>query len=157
MAAAGLACGDHELGRDFGPRKGGCAKNCDGQFYTQDERARAVEFRPRPLCRTPPIHSAVSALMLRHSFLYLLSGIALMPGAAIAAEASPLSAGYTQSITARLETRLTREGYILIGEPRRKGDFVILTASRASVPWRLVVDGRTGEIIGQKPLSPGND
>ncbi len=95
--------------------------------------------------------------MLRRSFLLLLSSIALLPKAAFAAEASPLSAGYTQSIPSRLETRLIREGYVLIGEPRRKGDFVILTASRASVPWRLVVDGRTGEIIGQKPLSQGND
>jgi hypothetical protein len=91
--------------------------------------------------------------MLRRSFLLLLSGTALMPKAVLAAEAAPLSAGYTQSIPSRLESRLTREGFVVIGEPRRKGDFVILTASRASVPWRLVVDGRTGEIIGQKPLS----
>jgi hypothetical protein len=95
--------------------------------------------------------------MLRRSFLLLLSGTAMLPKAALAAEAAPLSAGYTQTIPSRLETRLTRDGYVLIGEPRRKGDFVILTASRASVPWRLVVDGRTGEIIGQKPLTQGND
>jgi hypothetical protein len=95
--------------------------------------------------------------MHRRSFLFLVSGRALLPQAALAAEASPLSAGYTQSIPSRLETRLTREGFVLVGEPRRKGDFVILTASRASVPWRLVIDGRTGEIIGQKPLAQGND
>ncbi len=91
--------------------------------------------------------------MLRRSFLLLLSSTALMPGAARAAEAMPLSAGYTQSIPSRVETRLLREGFVLVGDYRRKGDFVVLTASKASVPWRLVLDGRTGEIIGQKPLA----
>jgi hypothetical protein len=93
--------------------------------------------------------------MLRRSFLVLLSGTALMPAAA--QEAAPLSAAYTQSIPSRLETRLVREGFVSIGDWRRKGDFVVVTASKSSVPWRLVLDGRTGEIIGQKPLSaPGS-
>ncbi len=75
---------------------------------------------------------------------------------AVAQENTPLSAAYTQSIPSRLETRLVREGFTAVGDWRRKGDFVVVTASKASIPWRLVLDGRTGEIIGQKPLSSGS-
>jgi hypothetical protein len=53
----------------------------------------------------------------------------------------------------RLEARLQSQGYAVTGETRRKGDFIILTASRSNAPWRLVVDGRTGEIVGQRLLS----
>ncbi len=92
--------------------------------------------------------------MLRRSFLVMLSGSALLP--AVAQETTPLSAAYTHSIPNRLEMRLVREGFTAVGEWRRKGDFVVVTASKASIPWRLVLDGRTGEIIGQKPLSSGS-
>jgi hypothetical protein len=50
----------------------------------------------------------------------------------------------------RAETRLERAGFELVGEPRRKGDFLIVTVTRESLSWRIVVDQRSGEIVGQK-------
>lgn len=61
-----------------------------------------------------------------------------------------VSAAETQRRGVRAE--LHRAGYEVVGETRRKGDLVIVTATRESVSWRLVVDGRTGAIIGQRPL-----
>jgi hypothetical protein len=90
--------------------------------------------------------------MLRRSFLVLLSGTALLPRQARAAEAAPLAAGFGDLGRSRLESQLSREGFALTGEARRKGDFIIVTASKSNAPWRLVLDGRTGEIIGQRPL-----
>ncbi len=52
----------------------------------------------------------------------------------------------------RAEIRLERAGFELVGEPRRKGDFLIVTATRESVSWRIVVDRRSGEIVGQRPI-----
>ena len=65
-------------------------------------------------------------------------------------------AGANDTMRGRAETRLERAGFELVGEPRRKGDFLIVTATRESVSWRLVVDGRSGEIVGQKPLGPAD-
>ena len=48
--------------------------------------------------------------------------------------------------------RLERAGFELVGAPRRKGDFLIVTATRESVSWRIVVDHRSGEIVGQRPI-----
>ncbi len=60
----------------------------------------------------------------------------------------------------RAEARLERAGFELVGEPRRKGDFLVIIATRESVSWRIVVDQRSGEIVGQKPIGlspPGPD
>ncbi len=52
----------------------------------------------------------------------------------------------------RITLKLTQQGFVINGEPRRKGQFVVVLATRASVPWRLVIDGTTAEIIGRRPL-----
>ncbi len=52
----------------------------------------------------------------------------------------------------RTEARLERAGFELVGAPRRKGDFLIVTATRESISWRIVVDQRSGEIVGQRPI-----
>jgi hypothetical protein len=75
-----------------------------------------------------------------------------MPFAGRANDSASLVTGATDPARQRLDTRLRREGYTLVGELRRKGDFIIVTANRGSAPWRLVVDHRSGEIIGRKPI-----
>jgi hypothetical protein len=46
--------------------------------------------------------------------------------------------------------RLAKEGYALIGEPRRKGQFVVAVAVRGGASWRLVIDKASAEIVGRK-------
>jgi hypothetical protein len=53
---------------------------------------------------------------------------------------------------ARIGERLARDGYELVGIPTRKGDLVVLSATRTGTVWRLVIDPRTGGIIGLRPL-----
>jgi hypothetical protein len=57
-----------------------------------------------------------------------------------------------EAIRDRMTLKLAQQGFALTGEPRRKGQFVIIQATRSGVPWRLVIDGTTGEIIGRRPL-----
>ena len=54
----------------------------------------------------------------------------------------------------RLAARLASSGFVLVGDPRRKGQFVVLNAMKQGNDWRLVVDGITGDIIGKKPVLP---
>jgi hypothetical protein len=85
--------------------------------------------------------------------LLLLPAALLLPGNALAAEAAPLTASIGDMARVRLEARLQAQGYTMTGETRRKGEFLIVTANRSNAPWRLVVDGRTGEIVGQRLIS----
>lgn len=72
----------------------------------------------------------------------LLAGLCALPSAAPAGE-TPRRA---------VQAELHRAGYEVVGEARRKGELLIVTATRERVSWLLVVDGRTGAIIGQRPL-----
>ncbi len=60
--------------------------------------------------------------------------------------------GLSETRRGRAEARLERAGFELVGAPRRKGDFLIVTATRESISWRIVVDQRSGEIVGQRPI-----
>jgi hypothetical protein len=99
--------------------------------------------------------------MRRRSFLTsVLSALMLLPLAKSvwAAEAAGISTALFKSgimdeaVRDRMVVKLAQQGFALTGEPRRKGQFVILLATRSGVPWRLVIDGTTGEIIGRRPL-----
>ena len=71
---------------------------------------------------------------------------------ALALSGFAASAPAGEAARSRAETRLQRAGFELVGEAKRKGDFVILNATRDSIAWLFVIDGRSGEIVGQKPL-----
>ncbi|MGL5137790.1 MAG: hypothetical protein ACRC7G_08475 [Beijerinckiaceae bacterium] len=51
-----------------------------------------------------------------------------------------------------LAKRLSREGYALAGEPRRKGRFIVVVAVKGGAPWRLVIDSANADIVGRKPV-----
>jgi uncharacterized iron-regulated membrane protein len=68
---------------------------------------------------------------------------------------APAAASAAETALARAEARLQRAGFQTIGEARRKGGLIIVEASRGGHAWRLVVDSRTGEIVGQRPTSGG--
>jgi hypothetical protein len=88
----------------------------------------------------------------RRALLGMMAGLTLAPGRLLAAEAAPMAAGFGEAGLLLLEGRLRREGYALLGDVRRKGPLVIITASRANASWRLVMDSRSGEIIGRRPM-----
>ncbi|MGL4638029.1 MAG: hypothetical protein ACRCWF_18770 [Beijerinckiaceae bacterium] len=99
--------------------------------------------------------------MHRRSFLsILLSALMLTPHvrAAKSAEAAtaglglPAQGALDAQVRQRLAARLAQEGFVTTGDTRRKGQFVILEATRAGTTWRLVLDGNTGEIVGRRPL-----
>jgi hypothetical protein len=99
--------------------------------------------------------------MLRRALLAAAALIAAgyaYNGAARAAEAAtPLAghlaaAGLTDAERARIAARLRREGMALAGDVRRKGVVVVAVAVLNGVPWRLVIDPATGDIIGRRAL-----
>jgi hypothetical protein len=99
--------------------------------------------------------------MRRRTFLTsVLSTLMLLPLArsVCAAEAAGVSVFLfkggivDEAVRDRMTRKLAQQGFALTGEPRRKGQFIILQAMRSGVPWRLVIDGTTGEVIGRRPL-----
>lgn len=62
-------------------------------------------------------------------------------------------AGLDQTGRLRVEQALRRENFTLLGETRRKGQILIVTAAQQGISWRLVVDAATGEVIGRRPLA----
>jgi hypothetical protein len=92
----------------------------------------------------------IIALIFAASWLYA--------NAAHAAEAATpqvgeLIVGLGEQERARVADRLRRENFSLVGDARRKGELFVATAVQQGVPWRLVIDARTGEIIGRRPLA----
>lgn len=94
--------------------------------------------------------------MLRALLQFRRRTILLKASATICVLSGVAVANANETARGRAELRLERAGFELVGEPRRKGDFLIVTATRESIAWRLVVDGRSGEIVGQKPLGPAD-
>jgi hypothetical protein len=70
-----------------------------------------------------------------------------------AIQAGEAIASFDQNERVRIEQALRRESFTIVGESRRKGQLIIVTAVQQGVPWRLVIEGGTGEIIGRRPLA----
>jgi hypothetical protein len=68
-------------------------------------------------------------------------------------QSSEALAGLDQTGRVRVERALRRENFTLLGETRRKGQILIVTAAQQGISWRLVVDAATGEVIGRRPLA----
>jgi hypothetical protein len=82
------------------------------------------------------------------ALLVLISALPWQSAEASEAQARPASV----APEARVTERLARDGYEMVGAPVRKGDLVVLSATRTGTTWRLVIDPRTGGIIGQRPV-----
>jgi hypothetical protein len=100
--------------------------------------------------------------MRRRSFLIAAPFAALAAAShhhARAAEAAVpqlgefVGSGLTDAERMRMAGRLQREGFALAGDIRRKGQLIVAVALQQGVPWRLVIDGQSGEIIGRRPLA----
>jgi hypothetical protein len=78
----------------------------------------------------------------------VLSVFPMHSAGATEAQARPAAIPAEASVT----ERLARDGYEMVGAPVRKGELVVLSASRTGTVWRLVIDPRTGGIIGQRPV-----
>lgn len=93
------------------------------------------------------------------ALMFIAAGPQLV-SAGRAAEAATIGTMSVDSVSrarierTRLAARLASSGFVLVGEPRRKGQFVVLNAMKQGNDWRLVVDGVTGDIIGKKPVIP---
>jgi hypothetical protein len=90
--------------------------------------------------------------------LAILAAVWAFSTVAHAAERPAIQAGEAianleQAERTRVEQALRRESFTLVGEVRRKGQLVIVTAVQQGVPWRLVIEGGSGEIIGRRPLA----
>jgi hypothetical protein len=89
----------------------------------------------------------------------VLAAVGIAPNGSVrAAEAaSPLvgdliGSGLTEAEGTRIAARLKQEGMVVAGDLRRKGDLIVAVAVQQGVPWRLVIHGRSGEIIGRRAL-----
>lgn len=61
-------------------------------------------------------------------------------------------AGLTDAERIAIGQRLRRENFTLAGDIRRKGTLILAIAVQHGIPWRLVIDSQTGEIIGRRPI-----
>jgi hypothetical protein len=104
----------------------------------------------------------MAEIMLRRTLLASIALIAashVFARAARAAEAaSPqiadvIGAGLTEAERDRIAGRLLREGLVLVGGIRRKGTLIVAVADQQGVPWRLVIDSQSGDIIGRRALA----
>lgn len=96
--------------------------------------------------------------MLRRSLL--IAGIGFLPvfGKAGKSRATEAQAAIpetsmlevTGTVRARLEDVLAKSGYRLTGDLRRKGQLISTVAERDGATWKLVLDGKSGEIIGRR-------
>jgi hypothetical protein len=88
----------------------------------------------------------------------IIAGLALVANRPRAAEAAPLAITFPlanvapDADQARLQRNLQRDGFVLADDARRKGQMIIVTGMQRSVPWRLVIDVQSGEIVGRRPL-----
>ncbi len=92
----------------------------------------------------------VAALIFAAAYLYASAAPA---AEAATPQAGELIGGLADRERGRVADRLRRESFALVGEARRKGEIIVATAVQNGVPWRLVIDARTGEIIGRRPLA----
>jgi hypothetical protein len=92
----------------------------------------------------------VIALIFAASYLYANAAHAVE---AATPQAGELISGLADQERGRVADRLRRENFNLVGEARRKGELIVAIAVQQGVPWRLVIDARTGEIIGRRPLA----
>jgi hypothetical protein len=87
------------------------------------------------------------------AFSSLSSGPALASEAS-AAPAPPSIDGPLSDLERMLiGQRLRRENFTIAGDIRRKGALIVAVAVQQGVPWRLVIEAQTGEIIGRRPLA----
>ena len=88
----------------------------------------------------------------------ILAGLAFVANRPRAAEASSRAINFQLVSVApdadqvRLQRNLQRDGFVLADDARRKGQMVIVTGVQRNVPWRLVIDVQSGEIVGRRPL-----
>jgi hypothetical protein len=114
------------------------------------------------MARTSTVQAAV---FMRCSTMKFLSFTALLLAASLggglvqarATEVPALQAGETlaslgQPDRARVEQALRRESLAPVGDVRRKGQVIVIVAVQHGIPWRIVIDGPSGEIIGRRPL-----
>jgi hypothetical protein len=103
--------------------------------------------------RRPFLTTLISTLVLL-PFVRSVQGAEAASGALDPRMATGLhrDGGLDDMARQRLSTRLAQAGFVMTGDGRRKGQFVILEARRDGVSWRLVLDGSTGEIVGRRPL-----
>ncbi len=102
-------------------------------------------------------------IMIQRAVIAALAIIAisiaiLRPAPASEAVAMPragqvIADGLTERQQRAIAARLEQESLTLVGEARRKGQLVVVTGVRQGVPWRLVIDTQTGEIVGRRPLA----
>jgi hypothetical protein len=108
----------------------------------------------------PSTRNALFGTILRLLFVVaaILAGLAFMARQLRAAEAAPLAVTFPLASVApdadqqRLQRALRRDGFVLVDDARRKGQMIIVTGMQRSVPWRLVIDVQSGEIVGRRPL-----
>jgi hypothetical protein len=86
----------------------------------------------------------------RRSLLMLI--IAGFIGALVRQRGEAAEAATPLNDREQVARRLAKDGYALIGEPRRKGQFMVAVAVRGGAPWRLVIDTASAEIVGRKAV-----
>jgi hypothetical protein len=100
--------------------------------------------------------------MLRRRFMiaaaFAAAGLALHRRASAAEAATPpagdlAGTGLSEAERLAIGRRLGREKFTLTGDIRRKGPMIVALAVQQGAPWRLVIDSRSGEIVGRRPLA----
>jgi hypothetical protein len=101
------------------------------------------------MIRRLALAAALSVVVIAH-----LSGDQAFASEATAAPAPPsLDVPLNEAERMVIGQRLRRENFTIAGDVRRKGGLIVAVALQQGVPWRLVIEAQTGEIIGRRPLA----
>jgi hypothetical protein len=99
-------------------------------------------------------------IMRRRHFLlaapFAAASVALHRPARAAEAATPQAGdagGLTEAERLIVGQRMRRENFTLAGDIRRKGSLIVAVALQNGASWRVVVDSRTGEIVGRRLLT----
>lgn len=96
----------------------------------------------------------------------VIAGSGLLRDPALASEllashfarsAGPPAGHPDEKEAARLRQRLSAQGYQSEGGFRRRGDNLLTEALRSGGRWRVVVDSRSGEVVGVRLIGPAVD
>jgi hypothetical protein len=97
-----------------------------------------------------PRLALLAASLAATAFVALIAQ-ASAPADAAEAAASVGNGGNTNAFERALRTI----GFEPAGEPRRRGDHLVVEGRRSGGLWRIVIDVRTGEIVGLRLIASG--
>jgi hypothetical protein len=92
--------------------------------------------------------SPLPAVPLAALLLYMVASDAV----AQTAVAAPRLAPVAETMPPAVAAALARHGFGAATELRQRGDLIVAEARRDAILWRIVIDARSGELLGLRAL-----